>query len=593
MLPAALPVPSNITAVRIRVAWAAMMMLVVAVQLAGFAYVLFDTYRIKPATQALGFVIDFEDDSAVVTPQRSDLAAAGVRPGAQIVTIANRSFRPSSSEFTLARAVMATAGDVVPLTFRNPDGKVVAARISRSSHAALLAPAPPLSVNVRMAVRLSFTLLCSLALLGSSLLLLRHRPNDPEAILLGLGFLGIAASVDPPLLLWLAIGAGWMIDVVTSLWWTLVVVALAAFPDGRFTPLGLRWTLIGAPLIGIFLASDWLGDILSLLVGIGVPLALLAAQVVRFRRLDAGLKRQQIKWAALGFTAGFILAGLALGMSLSPYDNWSAQIRAAWVLATVCLFNLGFAVLPLGLMVSLVRFRLWDVDRVITRSAALTLLTGAIALLWALLSDIAKQIIAVLMGQEHGTAAVAIGAVIAVGVFAPTQRLVMTWSKQRFNRPRLDLEALPKRIETWREQFPASEVAARVLDVAVRALHAPAGAVLVRTPTDRKLLASRWTDEQEGSIPFYSPAEARKGQIFHLEDEDGLAGWLILSPRLDGSHYASSDLAMLAEAAGPLTKALRPAPPGDRPSEVLGVLDEVQRRLAELEQRTRARPKSI
>lgn len=583
--PCALPAPSRPAVKRMRAVWTALLVLAVAIQLAGFAFVLFDAYRIKPATRAAGFAIEFgDDDRAVVRPQRADMAAAGVVTGAQIVSIADHRFDRDSSELSLARALIATPGDVVRIGFRNPDGTVVRARISRSSRAPLLAPPPSLSANVRLMVRLVFTLLCSLALLGSSLLLLRRRPDDPESILFGVAFLGIAAGVDPSLLFWLGIGAGWMVDVITAFWWTPLVIALAAFPDGRFTPSALRWVLVGAPLLGVALAADWLGDIVSVLVGVGVPLLLLAAQVPRYRRLGAGIERQQIKWAALGFAAGFLLAGISLGMSLAPYDNWRTEIRVPWVLATVCLFNLAFALLPLGLLVSLIRFRLWEVDRVITRSAALTLVTGSIGLLWALLSDVAKQVIAALMGEAHSTAAVVLGAVIAAGLFAPTQRVVMQWSKQRFNRPRLDLERLPERLRSWSRAYEIPEVAARALDVVVRALHAPGGAVLARTPTGRKLLASRGGDDWSASTA--STGAAAHGHILHLEDEDGLAGWLILAPREDGSQYGRSDLAALADVIPALTNVLRAAASSARPgSAALGVLDEVQQRLAELEQR--------
>jgi hypothetical protein len=41
--------------------------------------------------------------------------------------------------------------------------------------------------------------------------------------------------------MWVSLGVGRIVDVLTSGWWALLVVALAAFPDGRFTPRWLRW----------------------------------------------------------------------------------------------------------------------------------------------------------------------------------------------------------------------------------------------------------------------------------------------------------------------------------------------------------------
>src|SRR5690242_4628108 len=252
---------------RLRAAWLVLLVTVVAVQIAGLGFVLFDAYRVNPALHAVGIAIDFDDDDRpVVTPLRTDVVAAGVGAGDRIVAVAGRRFAPDASALTLSRAIIAAPGDTVAIGFRKPDGREVTVTASRSSRAPLAVPPTPLSVNLRMTIRLAFTALCSVALIGSSLVLLRRRPRDPEAFLLGIGFLGIALTVDPPLLMWLSIGAGWVIDVGTGLWWTLLAIALAAFPDGRFTPAWLRWSLVVAPILGLVLIVDALGDVLSLLL---------------------------------------------------------------------------------------------------------------------------------------------------------------------------------------------------------------------------------------------------------------------------------------------------------------------------------------
>ena len=588
-LPEALPVSLRGPGGRVRTVWLALLVIVAVIQFAGLGYVLFDTYRVNPAFRTIGISTEFDDDGrTIVRPLRADVIAAGVTVGDRIVSIADKQFRPNASAFSLAHALIGVRGDVVRMGFRKPDGQNIRVGLSRSSHAATVVAPIPMSVNLRIGVRLFFTLLSSLALLGSSLVLFVRRPRDPEAVLLGIAFLGAAACVDPPLLMWMSIGAGWAIDAFTGLWWTALVIALAAFPDGRFTPSWLRWSLVAGPLLGLMLALDQVHDVLTILVGVGVPLMLLAAQVVRYRRLEPGLMRQQIKWAALGFAGGFLLIGVALGMSLAPYDGWSSAARGAWTLAVVCLFNLGFAILPLGLLISIIRFRLWDVDRVITQSVAYTLLTGGIALLWALLSDVAKQAVAMLLGQDHAMLGLGLGAVVAAGVFGPTQRVVLQWSKRRFNRSRVDLERLPERLRVWRGRCDASQVAVRALDVAMRALHAPAGAVFSRTPTGRTLLASR--NLNADNVEATSSSAWGGAHVVHLEDEDGLAGWLILSPRDDGSRFPKADVAALAAAAGPLAEALRIAAPATkREGAVLSLLDEMQQRVARLEQ-GQARP---
>lgn len=585
-LPDTLPCPTATVARRVRVIWAALFTLVIALQLAGLAFALFDAYRIRPAMRAIGLAIEYDDqDHAVARPLRADVAQAGVAAAARIEQIGGQEFAPDASLLSLTRAVMKADGDRVRLRFRAPNGQSVAVSISRSSSAALLNPPVPLSIDLRMSLRLFSTFLCSLSLLGSSCVLLIRRPDDPEAMLFGLGFLVTAACVDPVLPLWMAIGAGFMVNALAGTWWTLLVIALAAFPDCRFTPSPLRWSLVAAPIFGLLLASDYIADWLSLTIAVGIPLMLLGAQVLRYRKLSSGRERQQIKWAALGFTAGFMLAGLSLAMSLTPYDHWPANKQAIWALTTVCLFNLSFAILPLGLLTSLIRYRLWDVDRVISRSVALALVTTSIGLLWAVLSDVAKLVVAYVLGKEHDTLALALGAALVACVFAPTQAVVVRWCKRKFNPTSLDLEQLPDRLSVWRGHCDGAEVATRALDVAIRALHAPGGAVLARTPNGRTLVATR---ELARTGEAHAPAtenDAAHGHVLHLEDQDGLAGWLVIRPREDRSRFAKSDLAALSALAAPLAEAVRSAVPANRIDPGMHrMLDELRARLAFLEQ---------
>ncbi|WP_313538087.1 hypothetical protein [Sphingomonas sp.] len=595
-LPGQLPALRQGVPVSIRTLWLSLLLMVAAIQLAGLGYVLIDTYRINPALRALGFEFNFDEAGLpALTVLRSDIAAAGVGEGDRIVAVAGRRLPPSASTFTVGRAILAAPGTVVALVVRKKDGREIEVRASRSSHAHLARAPNPIPVDVRICVRLFFTLLCSASLLGSSCLLLYRRPRDPEALLLGLGFLTIAACVDPPLLMWMSLGVGWVIDVLTGIWWAMLVVAIAAFPNGQFTPPWLRWSMIVAPVLGVVLMNDRLDQALALSLGLGVPLLLIAAQIIRYRRLEPGLERQQIKWAALGFATAFALVGAALIMSLAPYDHWSTWAGSMWLIGTVCLFNLGFAVMPLGLLIALIRYRLWNVDQVLSNSVAYTVVAGAIVLLWSLLSDVAKQVVASLLGPENATLGLAVGAVVATSVFVPTQRVVLKWSKQRFDRSSIELEELPARLGLWAHRCNRSEIAARTLDIVMGALHASGGALLARTPTGHALLAKRGArvDELVPSSLSYSSDTVRHigGHVLHLADEEGLAGWMILLPRDDDSPFPRSQLKSLSAAAASIANALRSAEPEALPEAApRHMLDELRERLEKLE---RSRPKTV
>ena len=88
---------------------------------------------------------------------------------------------------------------------------------------------------------------------------------------------------------------------------TCLLVALASFPDGVFVPRFLRWLLpLGIPL-AILVSSPGVDEDFQGILAMLLLLAVLAGQIIRFRREPAGIARQQVKWAGFGFAAGFLL----------------------------------------------------------------------------------------------------------------------------------------------------------------------------------------------------------------------------------------------------------------------------------------------
>lgn len=585
-LPHRFPALGGGTQRRLRAALLALLALAALIQLAGYGYVLFDAYRLNPEWRAVGLRTEL-DDAVLIHPVRRDTIAAGIRPGARLVAIDGHRFAPDAAEIALARRLFA-GGPIVRLAARNPDGRVVTATVRRQPGAPLAVAANPVSLDVRMGIRLASTLLCSLSLFAATAVLLLRRSEEVEAMLFAAAFLVIAAALDPPLLLWGALGLGWAVSWLTGLWWALLVIALAAFPDGRFAPRWLRWTIPAAPVLGVVLAVDRLGDWSTLGIGVLVPLALLALQLRRYRRLASELERQQIKWAAFGFAVAFVLIAVSVVAAMADTSGWRPVPATLWLLVVICLFNIGIAVLPLGLLVALMRYRLWDVDAVLSRSAALTALAAVIGLTWAASADLAKAATAWLLGKEHDVLALAIGAVLATGVFAPTQAWVLAWSKRRFTPARASLETLPRRLEAWGEECDLPRLALRVLDVAMRGVHARGGAILVRTPAGPIVAASEGMAAPE-TLAAAAPAgladDPRVSRLFDLGDAEGVIGWLALAARSDDARYTRADLHTLERVLPAVAAALRRAEAREqRATPMYALLGEMQARLARLEQ---------
>jgi hypothetical protein len=148
--------------------------------------------------------------------------------------------------------------------------------------------------------------------------------------------------------------------------------------------------------------------------------------VVRFRRAR-GLERQQLRWVAFAaglasVAAAFVLAGVSLptsaGLTLAMI-NWGGG---------VCL-----VLLPLAIGAAVLRYRLYDLDRIVSRTLAYGLLTVLLGGGYAAVVLGLGQ----LLGRDSPL--VVAGATLAVaGVFQPARRRSQRGVDRRFNRRRYD-----------------------------------------------------------------------------------------------------------------------------------------------------------
>ena len=137
-----------------------------------------------------------------------------------------------------------------------------------------------------------------------------------------------------------------------------------------------------------------------------------------------GVHRQQLKW--LG--SGAALTVVALLLLVSGLANSAPAV--VWILII-----LGWMALPLSIGVAIMRFRLYEIERIISRTLAYTLLTGLLAGAFIGLIVLTTDVLAV-----SGRVGVAASTLVAAALFNPlrirTQRLV----NRRFNRARYDAE---------------------------------------------------------------------------------------------------------------------------------------------------------
>lgn len=150
--------------------------------------------------------------------------------------------------------------------------------------------------------------------------------------------------------------------------------------------------------------------------------AWLIGQVLSYRR-SSGERRLQLKWLLSGATV-FIAAGIASVWINNPTGLW----KIINVLAAIGLFAL-----PVSIGFGILRFRLYDIDRIISRTLAYAIVTGALVGVYAGLVLLITQVF-----RFHTPVAVAASTLAAVALFNPLRHRVQRAVDRRFNRAGYD-----------------------------------------------------------------------------------------------------------------------------------------------------------
>jgi hypothetical protein len=147
--------------------------------------------------------------------------------------------------------------------------------------------------------------------------------------------------------------------------------------------------------------------------------------VVRSRRGRA-IERQQIKWLAC--------SGCLLALALVPSTVLSLTPGTASRIAEGTTMAVALTI-PAAVAVAVLRYRLYDIDRVISRTVAYAIVTGLLIGIYAGLVLLATQVLGL-----RTPVAVAAATLAAAALFSPVRRRVQRVVDRRFNRARYDAD---------------------------------------------------------------------------------------------------------------------------------------------------------
>ena len=138
-------------------------------------------------------------------------------------------------------------------------------------------------------------------------------------------------------------------------------------------------------------------------------LASLAGQVLSYRR-SSGERREQLKWLIGG--SAIAVSG---GLLAVPFSN--SPDRALHIIGSLAL--VAVLALPISMGVAILKYRLYDIDRILSRTVAYAIITGLLLGVYAGLVLLATQVL-----EFASTWAVAASTLAAAALFAPLRRRV-------------------------------------------------------------------------------------------------------------------------------------------------------------------------
>lgn len=230
----------------------------------------------------------------------------------------------------------------------------------------------------------------------------------------------------------------------------LVTPLIAVFPSGRVASAWLRWPLglwAVAAVVGVSLrmlvpgeiaagiANPWGVEALASLVGVdfvlfyvveAVMVLAFVDLVLRWRR-SRGVERLQMRWLAmvLAVFAFLLVISSALRIPGPSDDVLQVADTVAWLS--------GLGAFPVAIGVAVGRYRLYEVDRLLSRTVAYTLIVAVLAALYAGGVFVLRGLL------PAGTdLAVAASTVAVAALFNPLRTRVLRRVDHRFNRPRYD-----------------------------------------------------------------------------------------------------------------------------------------------------------
>ena len=365
----------------------------------------------------------------------------------------------------------------------------------------------------------------SLFNIAFALQLLRLRPHHRTARLLALGMIGTAAVFNlQAYSVYEAMPASTFetgLNLLLQFSATLAYFfALLTFPDGDLIPrwpraylLALYAAAIAASAWGSYILQDSHRASVIILFGLQAPVTAVLAQLYRLRQSQSEAQRQQARLLFWAMTPALLLGvGVTvLGLGDVIFPQLQGRTLRELPVTTFRIFQPVFTIIPLALAAGIVRYRLWDVDRLISR----TLVYGALAAFVSLLYIGVVVGIGTLIGSQGRNLGLSIAATgLAALAFNPLRdRFQHVANRLVYGRRATPYEVLSELSERLAEAPGNDELLLRMAKVLAEGTGARAAEVWIRVGGELRCNAAWPATSRPDDVLRLSPT-AEKLPVF-------------------------------------------------------------------------------
>ena len=550
-----------------------------------------------------GFAVSPKDATKIRFTVGSPAPQAGLRAGDDIIAIyglplpevmpvnddALAAHAEDPAYLMIGNVLYGTDNGEVPLTVRGTDGRIRDVTVT-TGELHIDEAATKLGVGPKL---LSFIDILHVIfypfLLWAAWILHRRNARDVVSSVLSLAVLLTIAAEQPSSTFLAALGLPRAVNVALfDLGNICLLAGILLFPHGN---LSWRVVLLLAFLPILLFMEGQLYQ--AFFIGFMIVAVLMLLRCLR--QTPSSDQRQQIRWALLGFSGYAFLRGVSILIDLLKWSTDSFGTQFLIEMLAGLSFATGFLILQVGLLVALLRYRLYDAEVVISRSANFALITIMIGGIFAGANEAVKVFIQGLYPDSSTQTPGIFAAAVATVAVTPLYDKIQRWSEKKFQRNLFLLrDDLPECVRDLRETATTSELIEEVLIRVERGVRAVRSAAIVNGDVVNAHGVDRQEVEAWRSREGQDHAEddrEKKDLLFPVRiplvpssDDEAPIGYILVGPRPDGSLPSKDEQEALEGVSEAIARAIRNVIKREaREKRITDLIEDNRRRIAELE----------